>query len=166
MLTFDLTAQPRASVRGSRRFWQDTGAAAAVEFAIIVPVLLTLVFGVIDFGRALWTVNVATSALREGARTAAAQVGQSTCTAAAGAATNRVTTYLTTAGLTQPSTISVSATCDATNSFITVRYVNTVGNTATNDRYPFTTIAPVVSKLVLTTGVRVPAAVFRWEKAS
>lgn len=41
---------------------------AAVEFALILPVLLLLVFGIIDFGRALNAQITLTQAAREGAR--------------------------------------------------------------------------------------------------
>ena len=45
--------------------------AAAVEFALLLPVLLLLVFGIIDFGRALNAQITLTQAAREGARLAA-----------------------------------------------------------------------------------------------
>ncbi|MGO9079968.1 MAG: TadE/TadG family type IV pilus assembly protein [Streptosporangiaceae bacterium] len=48
--------------------------AAAVEFALLLPVLLLLIFGMIDFGRALNAQITLTQAAREGARLAA--VGQ------------------------------------------------------------------------------------------
>ena len=48
--------------------------AAAVEFALLLPVLLLLVFGIIDFGRALNAQITLTQGAREGARLAA--VGQ------------------------------------------------------------------------------------------
>lgn len=44
---------------------------AVVEFAFIVPVLLLLVLGLIELGRALYTWNTAVDATRRGARTAA-----------------------------------------------------------------------------------------------
>lgn len=44
--------------------------AAAVEFAIIFPLLLLLIGGVIDFGRAYFTQVVLANAAREGARAA------------------------------------------------------------------------------------------------
>ncbi len=47
---------------------------AAVEFALLVPILLLIVFGIIDFGRALNAQITLTQAAREGARLAA--VGQ------------------------------------------------------------------------------------------
>lgn len=46
----------------------DDRGAAAVEFAIVLPVLLMLVFGIIDFGRALNAQVTLTQAAREGAR--------------------------------------------------------------------------------------------------
>lgn len=56
-------AQPPA--RLSRR---DDSGAAAVEFALVLPLLLLLVFGIIDFGRA-WHMQIAlTQGAREGVR--------------------------------------------------------------------------------------------------
>ena len=45
----------------------DTGA-AAVEFALVLPVLLLLVFGIIDFGRAYHSQVTLTHGAREGVR--------------------------------------------------------------------------------------------------
>jgi Flp pilus assembly protein TadG len=53
---------------------RDRGA-AAVEFALVLPVLLLVLCGIIDFGRALHAQVVLTQAAREGARLAA--LGQS-----------------------------------------------------------------------------------------
>lgn len=52
--------------RGAGRL-NDRGA-AAVEFAIILPLLLILVGGIIDFGRLFYTEIMVTNAAREGAR--------------------------------------------------------------------------------------------------
>lgn len=46
---------------------RDRGA-AAVEFALLLPVVLLIVFGIIDFGRALNAQITLTQAAREGAR--------------------------------------------------------------------------------------------------
>ena len=46
---------------------RDSGA-AAVEFAIMLPLLLLILFGIIDFGRALNAQVTITQAAREGAR--------------------------------------------------------------------------------------------------
>lgn len=43
---------------------------AVVEFALVLPLFLLLFFGIVEFGRVWMTVNVLTSAAREGARVA------------------------------------------------------------------------------------------------
>jgi Flp pilus assembly protein TadG len=42
--------------------------AAAAEFAILLPVLLTILFGIIEFGMIMYSREVVTNASREGAR--------------------------------------------------------------------------------------------------
>jgi Flp pilus assembly protein TadG len=54
----------------SSRKAADRGS-VAVEFALVVPVLLLIVFGIIDFGRALNAQIALTGAAREGVRLAA-----------------------------------------------------------------------------------------------
>jgi Flp pilus assembly protein TadG len=44
---------------------------AVIEFALILPLLLLLCFGITEFGRAWMTMNILTSAAREGVRLAA-----------------------------------------------------------------------------------------------
>jgi len=50
-----------------RKFKSDR-ASVAVEFALIVPLLFTLIFGITDFGRLFYAQISITSASREGAR--------------------------------------------------------------------------------------------------
>ena len=45
------------------------GGQALVEFALVIPVFLLLLFGVIDFGRYVYTANGLSQAAREAART-------------------------------------------------------------------------------------------------
>jgi Flp pilus assembly protein TadG len=56
---------------------RDRGA-VAVEFAILLPVLLLVLFGIIDFGRALNAQITITQAAREGARLGAVGVAAAT----------------------------------------------------------------------------------------
>ena len=49
--------------------------AAMVEMALVLPLFLLLVYGVIDFGRLLFTANSMATAVREGARRAAVLPG-------------------------------------------------------------------------------------------
>ncbi|WP_308200949.1 TadE/TadG family type IV pilus assembly protein [Actinoplanes sp. M2I2] len=57
--------------RTARRPARGEEGAAAVEAAIVLPLILLLLFGIIDFGRALQQQALLTSAVREGARTGA-----------------------------------------------------------------------------------------------
>jgi Flp pilus assembly protein TadG len=56
--------------RVSRRVGSQRGA-AAVEFAIVVPLLFLLIFGIIDFGFGFHAWDASENAAREGARVAA-----------------------------------------------------------------------------------------------
>ncbi len=58
---------------GKRRGHNDSGA-AAVELAIILPLLILIIAGIIDFGRAYFTQVTLTNAAREGARAAVMMV--------------------------------------------------------------------------------------------
>ena len=51
-----------------KRFLRRERAAAVVEFALVVPIFVTLVWGVIMFSRAYTRLNALNSTLREGAR--------------------------------------------------------------------------------------------------
>ncbi|MBU8932637.1 MAG: pilus assembly protein [candidate division Zixibacteria bacterium] len=44
---------------------------AVIEMALLLPILLLVIFGITEFGRAVMTTNVINSAAREGARLAA-----------------------------------------------------------------------------------------------
>lgn len=52
----------------SRMLVRNEEGAAVVEFALVLPILFLIVFGIIDFGRAFYTVNNVISAVREGSR--------------------------------------------------------------------------------------------------
>lgn len=40
---------------GLQKLWRSCSGATAVEFALVMPVFLLLLFGIIEFGRLLWT---------------------------------------------------------------------------------------------------------------
>jgi len=48
--------------------WKNQSGASAVEFAIVLPILVLLVFGIIEFSVALYDKAMMTNASREGAR--------------------------------------------------------------------------------------------------
>lgn len=74
--------------RPCRLFRRNRRATAAVEFAIVAPVFLLLVFGMIEYGRMVMVYQVLTNASREGARVAVLD-GASTASVTA-----NVNTYL------------------------------------------------------------------------
>ena len=68
----------------------------AVEFALILPILLVIMFGIIEFGFVLFEKQVITNASREGARAGIVQAATKPSEAAIQSVVN---TYLTRAGL-------------------------------------------------------------------
>jgi Flp pilus assembly protein TadG len=55
----------------ARRLVRDCRASSAAEFALVLPLLLILLFGIIDGGRFMWEYNRATKATQVGVREAA-----------------------------------------------------------------------------------------------
>jgi Flp pilus assembly protein TadG len=64
----------RGSLHGALRLLRRLGAsndgASAVEFALVAPILLTLLFGIFEFGRVLWTQGILDYAVEQAARCA------------------------------------------------------------------------------------------------
>jgi len=77
---------------------------SVVEFALVLPLLLAVLFGITEFGRAWMTSNILTSAAREGARLA---VVTDPGGAYASLVQTRVTQVCAAAGVT-PASITVS----------------------------------------------------------
>ncbi len=68
--TGPLTLEPGKVKRICGSFRKNRRGAAVVEFALVVPVFMLLVFGMIEFGRAVMVQQVLVNASREGARQA------------------------------------------------------------------------------------------------
>ena len=99
---------PRLSVCRTERVAERTRrGAAAVEFAVVVPFFLILVFGMIDFGRAMMISQVIQNASREGARLA------STDGATGQMVTDRVNSYLNGALGLSPGEITTNISVEA-----------------------------------------------------
>ena len=132
-----------------RRFWQHRSGASAVDFALVVFPFFTVVFGTIEFGRALWTRETLQAVAITGARCMGlVQTGCGTGgTYSASQTTAFVQSTATSWGITLPTsgiTVSNSATCAGVSGFSQVSL-----------SYTFTTavpklIAPLVGGLPLT----------------
>ncbi|WP_182377120.1 TadE/TadG family type IV pilus assembly protein [Nocardioides sp. WS12] len=70
--------------RGFARARRDVRGAAAVEFALLLPVLMVLVFGIINYGDMLSVRQSVSQAASEGARAAAVNPGDNAAKLAAG----------------------------------------------------------------------------------
>ncbi len=146
-------------IRVLRRFFREHDAGPIVEFAVVVPVLLLLLFGIIDFARAFFQRNNLVAAVREGARFAAVQ--EFPCDAATiTAIQQRVVSYFSSLGDTAPATNTIvvtnGGTCPGSVSTITVRI----------NSYPFTPVTPLLKLLGGNQSIQLKAgAVYRWERA-
>jgi Flp pilus assembly protein TadG len=94
------------SARNRRR---ERGA-AAVEFALLLPVLLLIVGGIVDFGRFFYTQNITVNASREGARMLALGYPVDGATAADASASKRVQQAMIGFGATAYTTVYTSST--------------------------------------------------------
>ena len=94
---------------------------AAAEFALLLPVLLMILFGIIEFGMIMYSRELITNASREGARAGIVQgppkrtEGEiiaiaTTYLTGTGINTANVTFTVTGEGLTNPNTLTVTAT--------------------------------------------------------
>jgi Flp pilus assembly protein TadG len=70
---------------------RDERGAAAVEFAMVVPLLVLLVAGIANFGRIYYVQTTISAAAREGVRSMAIKNDQGTARTAARTAANTVT---------------------------------------------------------------------------
>jgi Flp pilus assembly protein TadG len=71
----------------------DRKGTSAVEFAFVAPVFFVLVFGMVEYGRAVMVQQIITNAAREGARVAILSGATTT------SVTTAVSTYLTNSGI-------------------------------------------------------------------
>ena len=85
---------------------RDERGAVAAEFALLLPVLLTIIFGTIEFGMIMYSREVITNASREGAR---AGIVQTFPKPNGGEITSIANTYLTGTGI-NPADVTITVT--------------------------------------------------------
>jgi Flp pilus assembly protein TadG len=134
--------------RPCRLYRRNRRAAAAVEFAVVAPVFLLLVFGMIEYGRMVMVYQVLTNASREGARVAVLD-GATTASVTA-----QVNSYLT-SGSVSGATVTV-----APNPPTNAQYGDPVTVTVS---VPFSQVSWLPSPMYLGTTTLTSATVMRRE---
>lgn len=151
-------------MRCFRRLRSERGA-AMVEFAIVLPILLLLVFGIMDFGLALWRLNNLTAGVREAARFAAARqtvtTGQIDSVVAAWAAPTNVQVMPGATPSIAAGTLFFACTPACNNTAVNPVQVQ-VGVTAAY-QYDFLTPLPALVGMGTQVLMTPAVATFRWE---
>lgn len=144
-----------------RTFLRGRCAGPIVEFALVVPMLLMIVMGVVDFGRAYFIRNSLVSAARDGARLASVQSVDPCSSEAQTAIRATVVASFSSVGsaaITNNSTV-IPVTCESQNGRTHSVRVQVVG-------YPFRPITPLFGMLRLGASLPLTASArFRWELA-
>jgi len=130
-----------------RRFIRNDSGAAMVEFALVVPVLLLIVWGIVDISRAFQTIDNLTSAVREGARVGAVM------SSAPNQGPNQTQIQNTVASAFQP----IGAPLNPSS--VTVAWDGT--QVTVSASYPFQSLTPLLWAITISR-----TAVFRWEPST
>jgi Flp pilus assembly protein TadG len=144
------------SFDSTKRALTDERGVAVVEFALVAPLLLILVFGIIDLARAYSTLNQLAASAREGARFAAVLPNPSSSSAQKDV--RKTVKQFSLGQLAGP------AIRDDQIDVILDTGVGTV--TVTINAYPFQLVTPLVGVVGLRTIPITRRATFRWERAA
>jgi len=131
-----------------RKILKSNRGVAAVEMALILPLLLVMLFGIIEFGAVLYNKAVITNASREGARFAAGFYTNPENATAQRPSCDDIRTYVTTyvqkhfLNFKSPNPQAITVTCPATTPTGYAGYVDTVSIDYT---YDFLILGPLVS---------------------
>jgi Flp pilus assembly protein TadG len=112
-----------------RRAGREDRGSAAVEFALVLPLLLLLIFGIIDFGRMLNAKITINEAAREGAR-AAALAGTGEASARIAMVTQGMPVSVSISGCPSSPDPSADATVTITHQFQFITPVNVLAGFA------------------------------------
>jgi len=99
---------PSAHISRQRSATRRQRGAAAVEFALVLPLLLTLVMGTIDWGWFFYIDQLCTNAAREGARAGSVMAPTATTTQVRDAAQQASQAFLNNVNLKQAGVIATS----------------------------------------------------------
>jgi Flp pilus assembly protein TadG len=133
----DLAVPRRTPRLGARALWRDPSGGTAVQFAIVAVAMLSLVFGIIEFGRLLWTREALQETATAGARCMA--VLSSSCASGGAVSASLTTSYIQ--SLASGDAISLPSGAITLNSSATCAGVSGFSQVVIN--YTFNTILPV-----------------------
>ena len=103
---------------------RDERGTALVELAFALPILLAIVFGLLDFGRAVYVHNVLANAARDGARFASVDPNNTACVQSVAnqrasiATLSSVTVTKSTVAVGQPVTVTVQSSYQPLTPFV------------------------------------------------
>jgi Flp pilus assembly protein TadG len=137
---------------GKMKIAANRRGAVAVEFALVLPLLMMLVFGIIDFGRAYYTLNQIISSVREGARYAAVLEDP---LAQQASIRKVVKDFTVPMGGQRIADSQIEILLDQVTGRVTVRV----------KQYPFELITPLAKTFGAGTLLITREATFRWERA-
>ncbi len=103
---------------GQRSGLETQKGSSLAEFALVAPLFVVLLFGLVEFGLAMYTKEVVTNASREGARLG---VIFSTPRKTSAEITTRVQEYLNKSGFTETVTVNVSGAGGASGNPLSVK---------------------------------------------
>jgi Flp pilus assembly protein TadG len=100
--------------RRSRRSGQRSRGQALVEFALVFPIFMLVLFGIIDVGRYVYVSNSLNEASREGARYGSVEQWQYACPASVGSPDRFTCTSAVTLGRLAgaPANVAATVTCE------------------------------------------------------
>jgi Flp pilus assembly protein TadG len=144
-----------ARLRAAARRWAaDERGAAIVEFAIVVPILLILVMGIIDFGRLNAVAASMAAAARDGARQAATATDLTDATQLSSIRARVVGAFQPLGGAALTSS-NVTVTLNASQNVV-----------VTVSGYTYRPITPIATLIGMQTITLNRSATFRWERGS
>jgi Flp pilus assembly protein TadG len=109
-------------LKNPHRLFKNAGGSVAVEFALFLPLLLILIFGVVELGSAWYSKQMLVNASREGARLGALlNPGDLTDSDVR----THVLTLLSSAGYPGSPTVTVSGVADSSGSVVSVQVEST-----------------------------------------
>ena len=137
-----LTTRTGKVKRMFRSYRKNRRGAAVVEFAMVVPVFVLLVFGMIEFGRAVMVQQVLVNATREGARQAVldgstladvqARIDVYLLASSINGATTTVTPAPEAAGFGEPVVVTISVPFEDVSWLPTPQYIGATTLTASS----------------------------------